>query len=224
MAHSYHCVCVVTTGTGTQAIHCPACPGLGVTRHAALARTSGHHSAPHPATPTARLQREYVCHGVWCAGRMCIVQLLTSSRRLRRWLRPTVSWPRGPTAPSSSPARSATPSPRVRALRRLTSLGMLWMQGGDGWCRMEHVVPPCCGESHRLRDVAFVRRLGTLCWFVCAGVTMWWCVCGTAGLQSLCGWCPFKAATKAKGHCVNIANRNAENKLCPITNNTILLQ
>ena len=51
-----------------------------------------------------------------------------------------------------------------------------------------------------------------------------WCVCGTAGLQSLCGWCPFKAATKAKGHCVNIANRNAENKLCPITNNTILLQ
>ena len=84
------CVCVVTT----QAIHCPACPGLGVTRHAALAHTSGHHSAPHPATPTARLQREYVCHGVWCAGRMCIVQLLTSSRRLRRWLRPTVSWPR----------------------------------------------------------------------------------------------------------------------------------
>ena len=69
-----------------------------------------------------------------------------------------------------------------------------------------------------------MRRLGTLCWFVCAGVTMWWCVCGTAGLQSLCGWCPFKAATKAKGHCVNIANRNAENKLCPITNNTILLQ
>ena len=50
------------------------------------------------------------------------------------------------------------------------------------------------------------------------------CVCGTAGLQSLCGWCPFKATLKTKGHCVNIANRNADNKLCPITNNTILLQ
>ena len=61
----------------------------------------------------------------------------------------------------------------------------------------------------------------TLLLLVCVSC---WCVCGTAGLQSLCGWCPFKAATKAKGHCVNIANRNAENKLCPITNNTILLQ
>ena len=44
------------------------------------------------------------------------------------------------------------------------------------------------------------------------------------GLPSLCGWCPFKAATKSKGHCVSIANRDADNKLCPITNNTILLQ
>jgi hypothetical protein len=49
------------------------------------------------------------------------------------------------------------------------------------------------------------------------------CVCA-AGLPSLCGWCPFKATLKTKGHCVNIANRNADNKLCPITNNTILLQ
>ena len=63
------CVCVVTT----QAIHCPACPGLRVARHTAFVRTSGHHTSPHHRIPHAQQPREYVCHGVWCVLGVLVV-------------------------------------------------------------------------------------------------------------------------------------------------------
>jgi hypothetical protein len=43
-----------------------------------------------------------------------------------------------------------------------------------------------------------------------------------ADVPSPCGWCPFKKAAPAKGHCINISNQ--KNGLCPLTNNTIHLE
>ena len=58
---------------------------------ARVATTRPHITASH--THSNRVSTCVMVYGVCLVCWWC-VQLLTSSRRLRRWLRPTVSWPR----------------------------------------------------------------------------------------------------------------------------------
>jgi hypothetical protein len=56
------------------------------------------------------------------------------------------------------------------------------------------------------------------CWLLLSRL----CACaygdGGALAATVCGWCPFKATNKKKGHCINLANWQT----CPLTNATII--